>query len=82
MGIMYLSAPLILGICRMFGRWTRWMPLVGLFVMCLALAMSSFSQTVPHLIVTQGILYSIGGGIAYCPCILVSFSLDLMTVSL
>ncbi|KXJ90912.1 major facilitator superfamily domain-containing protein [Microdochium bolleyi] len=70
MGIMYLTAPLILGTARMFGRWTRWMPMFGLFFMCLALALSSFSQTVPHLIISQGIFYAIGGGIAYCPCIL------------
>lgn len=72
MGIMYLTAPLILGTGRMFGRWMRWMPICGLLIMCLALALSSFSQTVAHLIVTQGVIYGVGGGIAYCPCILVS----------
>ncbi|KAI1402545.1 MFS general substrate transporter [Hypoxylon fuscum] len=70
MGIMYLTAPLIMGLCRLFGRWARWTSVVGLFIMCLSLAMSSFSTTVVHLIATQGILYAIGGGIAYCPCIL------------
>ncbi|KAI2602074.1 MFS general substrate transporter [Hypoxylon sp. NC1633] len=70
MGIMYLTAPLIMGLCRIFGQYARWMSIFGLFTMCLSLAMSSFSTTVPHLIVTQGILYAVGGGIAYCPCIL------------
>ncbi|KAI2620347.1 MFS general substrate transporter [Hypomontagnella submonticulosa] len=70
MGVMYLAAPLMMGLCRMMGRWARWTSLFGLFTMCLSLAMSSFSTTVPHLIATQGIIYAIGGGIAYCPCIL------------
>ncbi|KAI0108437.1 MFS general substrate transporter [Daldinia grandis] len=70
MGIMYLTAPLMMGLCRIFARWARWTSIVGLFTMCLALAMSSFSSKISHLIATQGVLYAIGGGIAYCPCIL------------
>ncbi|KAI0386854.1 MFS general substrate transporter [Hypomontagnella monticulosa] len=70
MGIMYLAAPLMMGLCRLLGRWARFTSIFGLFTMCLALAMSSFSTTVPHLIATQGVIYAIGGGIAYCPCIL------------
>ncbi|RYP00854.1 hypothetical protein DL764_006377 [Monosporascus ibericus] len=70
MGLMYLTAPVILGACRIFARWTRWTPMVGLLIMCFSLAMSSFSQDVSHLIVTQGVFYAIGGSIAYCPCIL------------
>lgn len=38
--------------------------------MCIALALSSFSQTVWHLILTQGVLFAIGGSICYGPCIL------------
>jgi MFS family permease len=38
--------------------------------MCIALALSSFSQNTTHLILTQGILYAIGGSISYCPCLL------------
>lgn len=72
MGIMYLTAPIIMGLCRLFGKWARWTSLLGLFIMCLSLALSSFSTTVPHLIATQGIFYAVGGGIAYCPCIVVS----------
>ncbi|KAJ4399162.1 hypothetical protein N0V85_006098, partial [Neurospora sp. IMI 360204] len=70
MGIMYLDAPLIMAFFRRFPRFARWSPIVGLLVMCFALAMSSFSTTVTHLIVTQGILYGVGGSIAYSPCIL------------
>ncbi|KAI4861419.1 MFS general substrate transporter [Hypoxylon rubiginosum] len=70
MGVMYLTAPLIIGLCRIFSRWARWTSFIGLFIMCLSLAMSSFSTNVSHLIATQGALYALGGSIAYCPCIL------------
>ncbi|KDN64501.1 putative major facilitator superfamily transporter [Colletotrichum sublineola] len=70
MGIMYLSGPLVIGLLRLFPRESRHAPILGLIVMCVALAASSFSRTVTHLIVTQGVFYAIGGAIAYCPCIL------------
>ncbi|KAK7962309.1 uncharacterized protein PG986_003134 [Apiospora aurea] len=70
MGLMYLTAPLTFGLCRIFARWARWTPVVGLFIMSISLAASSFCNTVPQLIACQGCLYAIGGGIAYAPCIL------------
>ncbi|UKZ71090.1 uncharacterized protein TrAtP1_012055 [Trichoderma atroviride] len=70
MGIMYLDIPIIMGLQRMYPKPTRHAPAVGLFILCLALAISSFSQNVTHLILTQGVLYAIGGSICYCPCIL------------
>ncbi|GAP83210.1 putative major facilitator superfamily transporter [Rosellinia necatrix] len=69
MGVMYLTAPIIMGFCRTYTRWARWTPLTGLIIMTLALALSSFATTTTHLIVSQGIFYGLGGGIAYCPCI-------------
>ncbi|KAI1188114.1 major facilitator superfamily domain-containing protein [Nemania serpens] len=69
MGVMYLTSPIIMGLGQIFGRWTRWMPLLGLVIMSLALALSSFATTTTHLILSQGILYGLGGGITYCPCI-------------
>ncbi|KAH6960390.1 hypothetical protein FAVG1_08878 [Fusarium avenaceum] len=70
MGIMYLGLPFFLSIHRLYPKQTRWSPIIGLFIMCTALALSSFSQNTTHLILTQGVLYAIGGGISYCPCIL------------
>ncbi|KAG6018654.1 hypothetical protein E4U41_003683 [Claviceps citrina] len=70
MGIMYLDIPLMMGIQRMYPRFARWAPMLGLFLMSVALAASSFSHNVGHLIGTQGVLYAIGGSISYCPCIL------------
>ena len=69
MGIMYLDIPLIMAFFRRYPRFARWSPILGLLVMCFALAMSSFSKTVTHLIITQGIFYGVGGSIAYSPCI-------------
>lgn len=66
---MYLDTPLIMGLLRRFPRQGRWSPIFGLVIMCLGIAMSSFATTVTHLIVTQGILYAVGGSIAYSPCI-------------
>lgn len=40
---------------------------MGLVIVCLALGLGSLSSNVSHLIVTQGILYSIGGGLAWTP---------------
>ncbi|RSL68708.1 hypothetical protein CEP54_002751 [Fusarium duplospermum] len=70
MGIMYLGIPFVMGIQRLFPQYSRWSPVIGLFIMCIALALSSFSQNTTHLILTQGVLYAIGGSISYCPCIL------------
>ncbi|KAK3944579.1 MFS monocarboxylate transporter [Diplogelasinospora grovesii] len=69
MGIMYLDTPLIMGLLKLYPRQGRWSPIPGLLIMCLGLALSSFSTTVTHLIITQGILYGVGGSVAYSPCI-------------
>ncbi|UNI22158.1 hypothetical protein JDV02_008074 [Purpureocillium takamizusanense] len=70
MGIMYLDLPLVMGVQRLYPRFSRWSPVIGLLIMCLSLAASSFSQNTTHLIVTQGVLYALGGSISYCPCLL------------
>ncbi|KAG4293652.1 hypothetical protein FPRO06_00237 [Fusarium proliferatum] len=70
MGIMYLGLPFTMSLQRLYPRQSRWSPMIGLFIMCIALALSSFSQNTTHLILTQGVLYAIGGSISYCPCIL------------
>ncbi|KAK3357611.1 major facilitator superfamily domain-containing protein [Lasiosphaeria hispida] len=69
MGIMYIDTPLVMALLKRFPRQGRWSTIFGLLLMCISLAMSSFSTTVNHLIITQGILYAIGGSFAYSPCI-------------
>src|SRR5690242_2404108 len=66
---MYLDTPLVMYFHRRFPHQARYSTIVRLLIMCLALALSSFSTTVTHLVITQGILYAIGGSIAYSSCI-------------
>ncbi|KAF5021962.1 hypothetical protein F66182_6002 [Fusarium sp. NRRL 66182] len=70
MGIMYLGLPFVMVLQRLYPKPSRWSPIIGLFIMCIALALSSFSQNTTHLVLTQGVLYAVGGSISYCPCIL------------
>lgn len=67
---MYIGAPVFLTLHRIYPRLFLWAPLAGLLIMCFSLALSSFSTTTTHLILTQGVLYAIGGGICYFPCII------------
>lgn len=67
---MYLDMPLITGLLRLYPKYARYAPACGILLMCVSLALSSFSQTTVHLIVTQGIFYSIGGSISYGPTLL------------
>lgn len=66
---MYLDTPLIMYLHRRYPKPARYSTIFGLLIMCLALALSSFSTTVPHLLVTQGVFYAVGGSIAYASCI-------------
>lgn len=67
-GIMYLGSFPALVLNRMFPRWARFSPLLGLFILCAALCMSAWATNVPVLIITQGVFYGVGGAIAYTPC--------------
>ncbi|KAH6654459.1 major facilitator superfamily domain-containing protein [Truncatella angustata] len=68
MGIMYIGFPLFIGLCRLYPRWGRWSTMVGLFAASLSMATSSFCNNVPQLIVSQGVMFGLGGCIACCPC--------------
>jgi MFS family permease len=67
---MYIGTPFVVTLCRLYPRQARWFTPVGLFVASLALAMSSFCNSVPQLIAAQGIGFGVGGCVAYCPCTL------------
>ncbi|MCJ1479641.1 hypothetical protein MMC13_008327 [Lambiella insularis] len=69
-GIMYLSSPLMFAILQAWPRSRRRCAIAGLLLIALALVASSFAQRVIHLILTQGILYAIGGTLLYTPTIL------------
>jgi MFS family permease len=64
---MYMIIIPAFALLKCFPRLRAWATPAGLVIMCLALGLGSFSTTVTHLIVTQGILYAIGGGLAWTP---------------
>lgn len=67
---MYIATPFVLMICRLYPRWARWSTLAGLFLAALSLAASSFCDSASQLIGVQGVLFGVGGCVAYCPCTL------------
>ncbi|KAI1175751.1 major facilitator superfamily domain-containing protein [Nemania sp. FL0916] len=67
-GLMYLGTPFVLTFCRTFPRIARWLSLAGVLLCAISLASSSFANSAPQLIGVQGVLYGLGGCIAYCPC--------------
>jgi MFS family permease len=64
---MYMGTPLVLIICRLHPRFTRWCTLIGLTGASLSIATSSFCTSLPQLIVTQGIAFGVSSCFAYCP---------------
>ena len=62
---MYLGAPAVSALLESFPAQRRHAQLLGLFLMVVSLVSSSFATKVWHLIVTQGILYGISGGLVY-----------------
>ncbi|KAI8949627.1 major facilitator superfamily domain-containing protein [Xylaria longipes] len=69
-GIIYLSSPVVLGICRLYPHYTRFATPVGLLIASLSLSLASLATSTNALIALQGVLYAVGGAIAYCPTIL------------
>jgi MFS family permease len=64
---MYMDISIWFAVLKYFPQFRKWATPVGLTIVCLALGLGSFSTSVTHLIVTQGIIYSIGGGLAWTP---------------
>ncbi|PQE26869.1 MFS monocarboxylate transporter protein [Rutstroemia sp. NJR-2017a BVV2] len=66
-GIMYLFAPVSLYILERFPNIRRLSSIIGLALVSIALIGASFASHTWHLIVTQGVLYAIGGSLLYSP---------------
>ena len=64
---MYLIAPLTLYVLESWPSIRRLSSIFGLIVVIAALIASSFSTKVWHLLLTQGIMYAIGGSFLYAP---------------
>lgn len=69
-GIMYLGAPFSFALLQRFPLHRRHCALVGLVIMIIGLVAASFATRVSHLILTQGVLYAIGGSMLYTPTII------------
>jgi MFS family permease len=66
-GIMYMWIIPMFVLLKLYPRLRIWAAPVGLAIMCLSLGLGSFATNVTHLIVSQGIMYAIGGGLAWTP---------------
>jgi MFS family permease len=67
---MYLGAPFNFFALQAWPCFRRISSIAGLAIIIIGLIASSFSTTVWHLILTQGVLYAIGGSLLYSPAIL------------
>ena len=67
---MYLGAPFVFAALQQWPKSRRYASVVGLGIVAISLIASSFANTVWQLILTQGILYALGGGLLYAPTIL------------
>lgn len=67
---MYLSAPLVSALLAAFPHFTRNCSFIGLAIIIVALVASSFATRVWQLILTQGVMYAIGGGLLYFPTVI------------
>ncbi|KAJ9630011.1 hypothetical protein H2204_008815 [Knufia peltigerae] len=66
-GLLYLGAPPVF---LAFQKWPKFLHrslIIGLPIVVLAVFLSSFATATWHLILTQGILYAIGGNLLYYP---------------
>jgi MFS family permease len=68
-GFVYLSAPLTFWLFQYWNTGRRFWPVAGALLMVVAIIASSWCDTVPQLIVTQGLLYAMGCTLVYTPSI-------------
>lgn len=64
---MYMDITIMFALLKYFPKLRAWATPIGLVIMCLALGLGSLSTNVTHLILTQGIIYAVGGGLAWTP---------------
>jgi hypothetical protein len=64
---MYLTAPIIYSVLQRYRSYRKTIIITGFIIMLSSLAGASFANTVLQLLVTQGILYGLGGSLLYFP---------------
>lgn len=67
---MYLGSPLCFAAMQRWPFVRKWGTAIGVVILVISLLSSSWASQVWHLILTQGILYAIGGTFLYSPVIL------------
>ncbi|KAK2744377.1 hypothetical protein FQN57_004272 [Myotisia sp. PD_48] len=70
LAVMYLGSPLCFAAMQRWPLLLRWSPTFGVVCMVLSMICSSFATEVWHLILTQGVMYGVGGSLMYNPVIL------------
>ncbi|KAF5373761.1 hypothetical protein D9758_000934 [Tetrapyrgos nigripes] len=72
-GLMYLSSPVVLPLLNRFPWYKRKAMLVGLFLCLGGLLGAAFAREPWQLILTQGVIYAIGGSLLYFPTMTYTF---------
>ena len=67
-GVMYLSMPFLFGLfTKRYARYRQTAAVCGAVLTCVSFLASSFSKSVIHLILTQGVLAALGCALIYSP---------------
>ncbi|EAU38214.1 predicted protein [Aspergillus terreus NIH2624] len=66
-GLLYLLSPISFTLLTRYPHFQKYCAPVGLFLSVCGSLLSSFSQSVWHLILTQGVLCAIGNGLVFSP---------------
>ena len=66
---MYFFAPFVMGTLKRFPHLQRLTMFIGLGILSLGLVASSFATKIWHLVLSQGLLYAIGGCMLYLPAV-------------
>ncbi|KAH8883101.1 MFS monocarboxylate transporter [Thozetella sp. PMI_491] len=69
-GVMYFSAPIVYTLLRKFPKFRKPSAAIGFVVLLASLIGASFANSVTQLLLTQGVLYGIGGTFHYFPAFL------------
>ncbi|KAF4554141.1 Hypothetical protein D9617_5g070180 [Elsinoe fawcettii] len=66
-GMMYFLAPVVYFLLRRYPSFRKPVMTFGCIAMTISMIAGSFAEVPSHLLVTQGILYGLGGSLAYFP---------------
>ncbi|KAK0510898.1 hypothetical protein JMJ35_006450 [Cladonia borealis] len=67
LGVIYFGAVITIAVLQRWPYLRRQSSILGLCVLITSFITSSFAQRVVHLIITQGVLYGVGGALLYSP---------------